>query len=45
MTPEKAEELLMELDTSGVLYYTKEKKRDPFKELRDAGVEIVYPDP
>jgi len=45
MTPEKAAELLMEHDTSGILYYTKEKRRDPFKELRDNGVEIVYPDP
>jgi len=44
MTPEKAAELLMELDTRGLLYYTKEKQRDPFKELRDSGVEIVYPE-
>jgi len=43
MTQEKAGELLMELDTTGSYYYIKEKRRDPFKELMDAGVEIVYP--
>jgi len=45
MTPEKAGELLMELDTTGAYYYIKEKRRDPFKELADSGVEIVYPEP
>jgi len=41
LTPEKAEELLMDLDTSAPYYYTKEKRRDPFEELADSGVEIV----
>jgi len=39
LTPELAGKLLMELDTSGVFYYTKEKRRDPFKELKDSGVQ------
>lgn len=41
LTPEKAGEMLFELDTTGAYYYTKGKRRDPFEELMDSGVDIV----
>lgn len=33
MTPERADELLEELDISMPFYYTRKKRRDPFEDL------------
>jgi len=41
LTPELAGKLLLELDISAPYYYTKEKRRDPFEELKDRGVDLV----
>lgn len=41
LTPEKAGELLLELDISAPYYYTKEKRRDPFEELKNSGIDLV----
>lgn len=35
MTPEQAIELLKKFDFSVPFYYTREKRRDPFLEMRD----------